>query len=296
MRIVSLLPAATEILFAIGAGDDVVGVTFECNFPQAARQRRIVSTSALPAGLDPAAIDAVVRDRVVAGEDLYHLERDALADLDADLVITQDLCAVCALDVAEVSQALDHLGSSATVLTSDPSDIAGVLASIGAIGAATGRVTQAEGLIASLRSRLAAVGSALNGRSAVPTAILEWTDPPYAPGHWVPDMIGIAGGRSVLGVVGGRSVPTSWDAVRAAAPEVIVCAPCGYGLDASAEQGVAVLDAGALPVDAQIWAMDSDGYVVRPGPRLVDGIETLAAILHPDVFGAPTSTCARRLR
>lgn len=294
MRIASLLPSATEILFAIGAGDDVVGVSFECSYPLEARTRTILSSSALPEGLDPAGIDAEVRSRATAGEDLYHLHRDALADVDADLVISQDLCGVCAVDVTDITAALRFLGSSAAVLNTDPHTVADVLDSILVIGATVGRTAGAEQLVAALETRLAAVAEAVSDRDPVSALILEWTDPPYAPGHWVPELIELAGGSNVLGERGARSVAVDWPTVLAADPAIVICAPCGYGLDDSAAQAEAVLD--RLPVGIPVWAMDSDGYVVRPGPRLVDGIEALAAILHPDRRGPVDSTVARRIR
>ena len=294
MNIVSLLPSATEILFALGAGEDVVGVTFECDHPPEARRRRIVSTSSLPEGLEPAAIDAAVRARISAGEDLYHLDRDALAGLDADLVVTQDLCAVCAVDVSEVAAALEHLGCRAEVLTTDPHDLEQVLASILQVGAATGREDQASALVEGLRARLAAVADRVRGRARPRTVVLEWTDPPFAPGHWVPEMVQHAGGECVLGRPGERSVPTTWSDVAAAAPDVVVSAPCGFGLEDSVRLAGDLLATGSLPEAVPVWAVDANASFARPGPRLVDGIEALAGILHAD--RAPDPRLARRLR
>ena len=281
VRIVSLLPSATEMLFALGAGDDVVGVTFECDAPPEARTRAIVSTSALPAGLTPAEVDAAVSQRMAAGEDLYHLDAGALSALDADLVVTQDLCAVCAVDVSVVDDALSYLGCRADVLTLDPQDLGEVLDSVVTLGSACGRSAQAELLVASLRERLAAVRRAVAGREPVPTLVLEWTDPPFTPGHWVPEMVETAGGRPVLGRRGARSERTTWEAVADAAPAVVVAAPCGFGLDESARLATETHAAGVLPA-APLWAVDANGSFARPGPRLVDGVEALASILHPD--------------
>lgn len=293
MRIVSLLPSSTEMLFALGAGDDVVGVTFECDEPAEARTRRIVSTSTLPEGMSPAEIDAAVKDKLAAGEDLYRLDAGALADLDADLVITQDLCAVCAVDVSVVDDALRYLGCRAEVLTLDPQNLAEVLASVHTLGRATGRAARAEQLVASLEARLAAVLEAVAGRSRVPTLVLEWTDPPYTPGHWVPDMITVAGGSPVLGSAGGRSEATTWEQVAAAGPQVVVAAPCGFGLAQSARLAQEALP--RLPAGVPVWAVDANASYARPGPRLVDGVEALAAILHPDAGLAP-SPLSRRIR
>jgi iron complex transport system substrate-binding protein len=298
VNIVSLLPSATEILFAVGAGEDVVGVTFECDHPQEARARRIVSTSALPEGLGPAAIDASVRARIAAGEDLYHLDRGALADLDVDLVVTQDLCAVCAVDVSEVNAALEHLGCHAEVLTTDPHDLEQVLESVLQVGSATGHEAEAAALVAGLRARLDQVVARVAGRARPRTVVLEWTEPPFAPGHWVPEMVQLAGGQCVLGRAGERSVPTTWADVAAAAPDVVVSAPCGFGLEDSARLAQELLATGRLPDGVPVWAVDANASFARPGPRLVDGIEALAAILHPDqeLDHAPDPVLARRLR
>jgi iron complex transport system substrate-binding protein len=220
VRIVSLLPSTTEILFAIGAGDDVVGVTFECDHPPQARDRRVVSTSAMPPGLSTTEIDTWVVEAMRRGDDLYHLSADALADLDADLVITQDLCAVCAVDVTVVDDALAHLGCKADVLTIDPHTLAEVFASIQTLGAATGHAPQAASLVASLHERVAAVTSRVHGRPRPRprprVMLLEWTEPPFAPGHWVPQMVTLAGGTPVLGVPGEKSYRVTWDDVHAA--------------------------------------------------------------------------------
>ena len=295
MRIVSLLPSATEMLFALGAGDDVVGVTFECDHPVEARSRRIVSTSSLPEGLAPAEIDAAVSAALAAGEDLYRLDADALADLDADLVVTQDLCAVCAVDVSVVDDALTYLGCSASVLTLDPQDLEGVLASVGTLGAAVGREAEAANLVVGLRQRLERVQAAVAGLPPVPVMVLEWTDPPFTPGHWVPDMVTLAGGRSVLGVGGGRSGRTTWEAVALAAPSVIVAAPCGFGLPDSTALARAAVESGVLP-DVPVWAVDANASFARPGPRLVDGVEALAAILHPGCGVRLDAALACRIR
>src|SRR3954453_12555401 len=198
MRIVSLLPSTTEILFEIGAGADVVGVTFECDHPTEARSRTIVSTSALPEGLGPAEIDAFVAEAMRNGEDLYHLDAGALAGLDADLVVTQDLCAVCAVDVSVVDDALAHLGCRAEVLTVDPHTMEEVLASVGMLAKATGTEATAEPLVRSLRDRLRTGGPRTAARPRRRALVLEWTDPPFAPGHWVPEMVELAGGSPVL--------------------------------------------------------------------------------------------------
>ena len=279
MRIVSLLPSTTEILFAIGAGDDVVGVTFECDYPEEARTRRIVSTSAMPEGLDPAAIDAFVVEAMARGDDLYHLDEGALAGLDADLVVTQDLCAVCAVDVSIVDDALAHLGCTAEVLTIDPYTLDEVLASIVTLGRATGHLDAAERLVAGQRQRLDAVRRETAGRSRPRVMFLEWTDPPFAPGHWIPEMVEAAGGEPVLATAGEKSRRVSWEAVYAAQPEVVIVAPCGFDRAGSQRLADDLVASGALPVGVPVYAVDANASWARPGTRLVDGVEELAAIL-----------------
>jgi iron complex transport system substrate-binding protein len=278
MRIVSLLPSTTEILFAIGAGEDVVGVTFECDYPVEARERRIVSTTAIPEGLSSKEIDTFVVEAMKRGDDLYHLDEGALSGLDADLVVTQDLCAVCAVDVSVVDDALAHLGCTAEVLTIDPHTLDEVLASITTLGDATDRATGE--LVDALKARLQTVENSVAGKAKPRVMLLEWTDPPYAPGHWVPEMITRAGGEPVLGRSGEKSVRVTWDSIRAEQPDLIVCAPCGYHLEGASELAMALIASGEVPAGIPVWAVDANASYARPGPRLVDGVEALAAIFH----------------
>jgi iron complex transport system substrate-binding protein len=278
VRIVSLLPSTTEILFALGAGDDVVGVTFECDTPPEARTRTIVSTSAMPSGLTPAEIDAFVVGAVADGVDLYHLEADALRALDPTLVVTQDLCAVCAVDVSTVDDALAHLGCTADVLTVDPHSLEEVLESVLLLGKVTGREAAAAELVQSLRLRMAAAWRSTLGFDRPRVAVLEWTDPPYAPGHWIPEMVELAGGESVLGTAGQKSTRITWDDVAAARPDVVVVAPCGYDRAGAQAQADAIVS--ELPAGVRVHAVDADGMWARPGPRLVDGVEELASFLR----------------
>jgi iron complex transport system substrate-binding protein len=278
---VSLLPSTTEILFAVGAGDDVVGVTFECDFPPQARSRPVVSTSVLTEGLTPGQIDAEVRARMAAGEDLYRLDEGALRDLDPDLIVTQDLCAVCAVDVTTADAALDHLGCDGRVLTVDPGTLVEVIDSVNLIGAATGRASQSRHLVSRLQARLEKVATAVAGRRRRRLAVLEWTDPLFCAGHWVPDMVAAAGATSALGLSGQRSEAISVETLNACEPELIVVAPCGYNLTAAIELAGMLIENGGLPEGVAVWAVDADAAFVRPGPRLIDGIEALAAICHP---------------
>jgi iron complex transport system substrate-binding protein len=283
VRIVSLIPSATEILFAVGAGDDVVGVTFECDHPPAARERRVVSTSAMPEGLTPREIDDFVAAAMTAGEDLYRLDSGALAELDADLVVTQDLCAVCAVDVATVDDALSFLGCRAEVATIDPHTLDDVLASITEVGRLTDRADEAAVVVASLEARLAAVAERVAGRPRPRVLVLEWTDPPFSPGHWIPEMVTRAGGEPALGVAGTRSSRITWEEAEGSRPDIVVCAPCGFDLEGSATLAEQVRH--RFP-GVPVWAVDADGHFARPGPRLVDGVEVLAGILHPEADAA----------
>lgn len=280
VRIVSLLPSATEIVYGLGLGSQLAGVTFECDEPASARtDKTVVVGGRDTSGMTPAAIDAYVRAQLAAGQDLYTLHADALAALAPDLILTQDLCRVCALPAGHVEDALDYLGCTAEVVSLDPHSLDDVLATILTVGAHAHARPQAERLVAALRGRLAAVADRVAGRRRPSVAVIEWTDPPFTAGHWVPDLVSAAGGRPVAARPGGRSEQTTWEQIAAARPEVVVVAPCGFHLDAAAAQ--AELVARALP-GLPVWAIDADGLVVRPGPRLVDGVEALAAILHPD--------------
>jgi len=280
VRIVSLLPSTTEILFAIGAGEDVCGVTFECDYPAEARTRRIVSTSAMPEGLTPAEIDAYVAAALRRGEDLYHLDAGALADLDADLVVTQDLCAVCAVDVSVVDDALAHLGCQAEVLTIDPHTLEEVFASYETLGKATGHQREAAALATAQRERIATVRASVAERARPRVMFLEWTDPPFAPGHWIPEMIEAAGGIPLLGEAGAKSRRVTWADVRAANPEVAVVAPCGFDRQESQRLADELAGRDVLPAGVPVCAVDANASWARPGSRLADGVEELATLLH----------------
>ena len=294
MRIVSLLPSATEILFAVGAGDSVVGVTFECDYPSEARSRLVVSNTTLVPGMTPSEIDAEVRRRVAAGEDLYRLDEGALREISPDLIVTQDLCAVCAVDVNEVDDALEHLGCHADVLTLDPMSLDDVLASIIEVGDATGRAQAARGVVGRLRDRLARVRSAVIDRPPTRIAVLEWTDPAYCAGHWIPDMVTSAGAVPALGRAGERSRRVEWDEVRECEADAVVVAPCGYSLDQAITLAREMASRCRLPADASLWAVDANNAFVRPAPRVIDGVEALAWIAHPSAI-APRPDVATRV-
>ena len=291
MRVVSLLPSATEIVYALGLGDDLVGVTFECDEPPAARvEKTIVVGGRDTSRMTPGEIDSYVREQLASGGDLYTLHAQALAGLRPELILTQDLCRVCALPTDHVEDALGYLGCQADVLSLDPHTLDGVLESIIAVGQRTGVAQRATALVGELRARLARVEAAVAGRPRPAVALVEWVDPPFTAGHWIPDLITAAGGRPVAARPGVPSVQTDWSAIAAAGPEVILVAPCGYHLPGAVEHARVV--ARALP-GVPVWAIDADGIVVRPGPRLVDGVEAIASILHPDVLPAvrPEAVC-----
>jgi iron complex transport system substrate-binding protein len=292
MRLVSLLPSATEIVYALGLADQLVGVTFECDEPSSARlEKAVVVAGRDTSAMTPGEIDAYVRAKSAAGEDLYTLHRDALAGLDPDIVITQDLCWVCAIPSGQVDDALAYLGCRADVVSLDPNSLEDVLESIRTVGARTGTQQRADEVVDGLRARLATVASAVAGRPRPRVAVVEWVDPPFPGGHWVPDLITAAGGEPVAAMAHTPSVPTTWAQIALAGPDVVIVAPCGYHLAGAAEQARTV--SAALPGPA-VWAIDADGIVVRPGPRLVDGVEAIAAILHPSVV--PASSAVLRIR
>jgi iron complex transport system substrate-binding protein len=284
VRLVSLLPSATEIIYALGLGQDLVGVTFECDEPASARaEKTVVVGGRDTSGMSPGEIDSYVRAQFAQGADLYTLHADALAALKPDLILTQDLCRVCALPSGQVDAALDHLGCQADVLSLDPHTLDEVLDSIVAVADSAGVPDRAGELVATLRARIDRVAEKVAGRPRPRVTVVEWTDPPFTAGHWVPDLVIAAGGEPVAASPAAMSVQTTWASIAAARPDVVIAAPCGFHLAGAAEQARTVAE--ALP-ECEVWAIDADGIVVRPGPRLVDGIEAIASILHPGAVDA----------
>lgn len=273
MRIVSLLPAATEVVYALGAERSLVGVTHECSWPSRARtDKRVVTRSLLPVGATAAEIDALVSGAGATEE----LDDAALAELAPDVILTQDLCAVCAVPAGDVDAALGRIGCTSEVVSLDPSTLRDVLDGIIRVGDAIGARDEAASLVGVLQSRLDAVRQEVADRPRRRVFVLEWGDPPFNGGHWIPEMVEIAGGDAVLANPGRDSERVTWEAVRAASPDVVLFTPCGFGLDDAVAQAAALPDLG----DADVWAVDADDLVVRPGPRLVDGVEVFAALLH----------------
>jgi len=277
-RIVSFLPAATEIAYAIGAGELLVGRSHECDYPPEAKALPVVSKPALSLdGLSQGQVDRAVADRLRSGESLYEVDEVLLRELAPDLVLTQDLCQVCAPSGTELTRALEELPSKPKVLWLTPKNIAEIEGNILAVGAATKRREVAESLVAHNRSRMAAVRTATSDVPPRRVVFLEWTDPLFCAGHWVPEMIALAGGDDPLGKAGADSERITWDDVRQAEPELIIVAPCGYGLDRAVEL------ARAMPsiAGAMVYAADANAYFARPGPRVAEGVELLAHLFHP---------------
>jgi iron complex transport system substrate-binding protein len=293
VRIVSLLPSATEIVFALGLEDQLEAVTFECNWPPAAQRKPIVSGTALATeALETSGdIDAAVRAQLDTGEPIYTLDRELIASIAPDLILAQDLCRVCAVPSGAVEDALAVIGCRADVVSLDPASLDDVIACVGAVGAATGTTRRAGELMASLRARVDAVRRMVAGRARPRVFGLEWFDPPFNAGHWVPDMIEAAGGEPVLAASGERSRQVTWDEVDDAQPDVVVLMPCGYSLERCIDEGRELVDQPAL-AGSTIVAVDGDALFSRPGPRVVEGVELLAQVLHPAVAGDPPETAA----
>ncbi len=298
-RIVSLLPSATEVLWFLGHGDRVVGVTFECDHPPQAARLPHVTDTIVPPGLAPAEIDALIRSAMDEGRELYRLDRDLLRALDPDLIVSQDLCRVCALPAGDVDAAVRELGCSAAVFSYDPMTLDQVFEEMAALdhlvtsgstgedpGSARRDGSGEAPVLARLRERVAAVEARVADRDRPKVLLLEWPDPPFTAGHWIPDQIARAGGQPVLAHPGGRSDATTWEAVAESEADVLVVAPCGFdraGAERQLADVIARAAVASLPAvrNGRAYAIDADGLIVRPGPRLVDGIEVLAELLHP---------------
>jgi iron complex transport system substrate-binding protein len=288
MRIASLVPSATEMLFALGLGDQVVAVTHECDYPPGAEQLPHLTRSVIPEGLDAAEIDRAVRERTARGESLYELDEEVLAQLDVDLIVTQAVCEVCAVSFDDVRAVAERLPTKPRVISLDPSTLGEVLADIPRLAQAAGVPEAGEALAAEAGERLEAVERAVEGKRRPRVAALEWLDPIYIGGHWVPQMIELAGGEDVLGFAGEKSRTAEWGEVEAAAPEIVVSMPCGYYAEQAAAETIRWRRHLAL-LGARVIAVDAAAYFSRPGPRLVDGVELLGHLLHPELVPAPPS-------
>jgi iron complex transport system substrate-binding protein len=288
MKIVSLLPSATELAFALGLGDDVVGVSHECDYPEEARARATVVHCAIPLDdLTPLEIDSAVSTQLRVGGSIYTIDTELLRALEPDLILAQDLCEVCAPSGNETERAIAALDRPPKVLTLAPRTLREIQDNILQLGEATGRVEVAQTLIESQRKRLARVTRELDGAPRRRVFFLEWTEPMFCGGHWVGEMIECAGGHDALARKGGDSVRVSWDQVATWAPEVLIVSPCGAHLESAALQTRELLEQtrwSEIPAvqSGEVYAVDASSYFARPGPRVFDGIEVLATILHPD--------------
>ncbi len=299
MRVVSLLPSATEMVAALGALEHLTGVTHACDHPAVVASRVRVTSSAVSGDEAPGVVDAQVREIAASGAPLYTLLEDRIRALHPDLMLTQALCEVCAVMETDVRSLAARLTPPPRVVTLSATSLEGVLEDIARVGEALDRRDEAEEFLAGARARMERVHTTLKAaRAPRPrVAVIEWGDPIYAAGHWVPEMVRRAGGVDVLAKPGEHSVIVELAAVRAADPEVILIAPCGYDLERSAAEGARLL---ALPEwawarDCRVWAVDANAFASRPGPRLIDGIECFARILNPPLFSPLEPAFARPL-
>lgn len=282
MRIVSLVPSATETLFALGLGDQVAAVTHECDFPAAARNLPKVTHDVIGPGLAPDAIDRAVRELTEQGRSIYELDEGTLRSLAPDLIVTQALCAVCAVSYEDVRAIAEELDPRPRVIALDPRTLGEVLGDVRTLAEATGRRDAGVDLIADAAARIDRVRLAVRGRRPLRVAALEWLDPVYVAGHWTPQLIEYAGGYDVLGLPGEHSERRTWEEVAAAEPDVVLVMPCGYDAPRAQAEARAFADRLVAVGAGEIVAVDAAACFSRPGPRLVDGLELLAHVLHPD--------------
>jgi iron complex transport system substrate-binding protein len=299
VRICSFLPSATETLYALGLGDSIVGVTYECDFPVEAKTKPVVVRTKLPHTSSPTEIDRLVNEFVARGESLYQVDAALLKQLQPDLIVTQDLCHVCAASPDDLSSALKTLPERPRVVWLNPSTIAEVWDDILRLGEATGRLKEARELVSTLRQRTEAVKNAVAGAPRPRVICLEWLDPPFVAGHWVPEMVDCAGGIDVLGQIAKPSFPVDWKQVTQSEADFVVLMPCGYDL----KQTLAEFAGLRLPKrwhdlpavrTGRVFALDASSYCSRHGPRVVTGIEILASVFHPhrSAFELPAGSVA----
>ncbi|HXO07189.1 MAG TPA: cobalamin-binding protein [Solirubrobacteraceae bacterium] len=283
MRIVSLVPSATEMLFALGLGPELVAVTHECDYPPEALQLPRVTRDVLPSGLSAAQIDAAVKERTLAGRSIYELDEDALHELEPDLIVTQALCSVCAVSYDDVRAIADQISSRPRVISLDPRTIGEVLGDARTLAQETDRKDVAVELVRDAAERIDRVRVAVRNAPRPRVVALEWLDPPFAAGHWTPQMIAFAGGEDVLGFAGENSQERTWQEIEAAAPDIVIVMPCGYDAQIAHREAEMHHDRLAALGAGEVVAVDASAYFSRPGPRIVDGLELLAHILHPEL-------------
>lgn len=302
MRIVSLLPSTTEIVCALGLEDNLVGITHECDYPATIIDRpRLTASRISQETMTSAEIDHAVRSQLDGHGSIYDLDEARLRELNPDLILTQELCEVCAVSYKTVERAARMFEADVKVVSLEPNTIGDIFENIQMVGELTSRKNEAEQLVTGLNARLDRVKERTERLGERPrTLMLEWLEPPFAPGHWVPEQVAIAGGDHGFGKSGQKSVTTTAEEIRAYAPEVIVLIPCGYYKEDILRQlPRANLPEGWNDLPAvragNVWATDATSYFSRPGPRVVEGVEILAKILHPEVFGAPSDNEAVRV-
>jgi iron complex transport system substrate-binding protein len=289
MNIVSLLPSGTEIIAALGRSDALVGISHECDYPPEVAHLPRVTSSWINSQADAATVHAQVREKAKGRHPLYAVDWPRVRDLSPDLIVTQALCDVCAVSETECRSVVADFVSPPRLATLAASTLDGVLADIEGVASAIGDRSAGGAFVTGARARLARVHEALAAAQAPRprVAVIEWTDPLFVAGHWVPEMIHRAGGCDVMGTSGAHSTVVTRDAILASRPDIVLIAPCGYDVERAARVGRTV----SWP--AQIWAVDANALLSRPGPRLIDGVETLAAIFHPALFGQPRSDHAQ---
>ena len=300
MRVVSFLPSATEIVAALGHLEDIVGISHECDYPADVRSREIVTSSAIDSRAAPGEIDIAVRDFVDTGRPLYDVREDRVRALAPHVMVTQVVCDVCAVSEGDVRALATRLTPSPDVVTLGATTLDGIFDDIQRVAAALGVADRADALAAKARERMRAVHEWLKAaRAPRPrVAVIEWTDPIFAAGHWVPEMVSRAGGADILAKPGEHSTTRTLDALRAADPEIVLIAPCGFDLDRAAADAERVIatEGWSWARTRPVWAVDANSFLSRPGPRVIDGIEVLAQILHPTLFGPPSAAAARLIR
>jgi iron complex transport system substrate-binding protein len=288
VRIASLVPSATELLFELGLGDSVVAVTHECDYPAQAAALPHLTRSVIPAGLSAAEIDQAVRERTGRGEAIYELDDGLLRKLDVDLIVTQAVCEVCAVSFEDVQALASRLPTQPKVLSLDPSTIGEVMADIPRLAEAADARESGETLAEDAGQRIDAVRASVEGAPRPRVVALEWLDPVYVGGHWVPQMVELAGGEDVIGFPGEKSRVVDWEEVATTRPEILLSMPCGMYAEQAAKEAMEWRERLA-PLGARVVAVDAAAYFSRPGPRLVDGIELLGHIFHPERVPPPPS-------
>lgn len=298
MRIISLLPAATEIVASLGSERALVAVTHECDWPPSVRMLPRATRSGVDGSAPPNVVDDVVREASARGEALFELDAQLICDLEPDVILTQALCDVCAVSETDVRAIAASMSPSPDVVTLSGTAIEGVFEDIARVASSIGVPDEGRRLVAGLRARMSMVRARVATSERPRVAVIEWTDPLYIAGHWTPELIQHAGGQDALAHAGQHSRRTEIEELRLADPDVLIVAPCGYDVGRAAAAGQRLLSGEAWDWarGRQLWAVDGNGLVSRPGPRLIDGIETFAELLHPEIFEPPHRERALELR